>query len=392
MRYRDKAAIIKPMQYRSFPKIYDVSVSALGLGCMRLPVIDGDPARIDKPKADAVFEAALEAGVNYFDTAWAYHKGSSEAWLGEAVEQFSARDKLYIASKSPVWLVQKESDWEKFLDQQLKKLKTGHIDFYLMHALNRDRWNTILQKGGLEFLAKAKRDGRIRHAGFSFHDSYNVFKDIVDGWDDWEFCQIQYNYLDEEYQAGAAGLRYAEEKALGVIVMEPLRGGALASIPKAVLDIFATYGKPRMAVEWALRHVLDRQEVVMALSGMGKTQELWENVAIASSARINSISRAERAILDKAKAWFDARMAVPCTGCGYCKPCPFGVNIPEVFGLWNRALMFDNREKACKSYKSEFAAEGGPVNCTQCEHCIPLCPQGINIPTKLKEARQFFEL
>lgn len=385
-----KAGIINNMQYRSFPKI-DKQLSVLGLGCMRLPVIDNDPAKIDKEKANVLLESALEAGINYVDSAWAYHKGMSEPWLGEAIERLGVRDKLNIASKSPVWLINEESDWDKFLELQLKRLRTTHIDFYLMHALNKERWDNVLKHNGLGFLEKAKKDGRIGHFGFSFHDNYSVFKDIIDAWDAWEFCQIQYNYIDEDYQAGAGGLQYAEQKGLGVIVMEPLRGGALARIPKPVLEIFASYSKPRIPVEWALRHVLDRQEVVMTLSGMGKTEELWENVAIASSARINSITREERKIINKARDYMKSRMAVPCTGCDYCKPCPFGVSISSVFSLWNSALMFDSKDQSKKTWLAEFDKSGGPKDCTICQTCIPLCPQGINIPEKLAEARRFFE-
>ncbi len=374
------------MHYRRFPRIDDIEVSALGLGCMRLPTMDGDPARIDEAAADDLLSAALEAGVNYVDTAWPYHRGMSEPWLGAALERLGARGRVYVATKSPTWLVKEEADWERFLSAQLERLRTERIDFYLMHALNRERWATVVEKGGLDFLAKAKADGRIGHVGFSFHDSLDAFRDIVDGWDGWEFCQVQYNYLDEEYQAGSAGLRYAEDKGLGVIVMEPLRGGSLARVPEGALGMLAAYGKPRMPVEWALRHVLDRQEVVTALSGMGSARELWENVATASGARPNAMTEAERSVIRDVRAWFLARMAVPCTECGYCKPCPSGVSIPRVFSLWNELAMFGDPEATRRAYGAELGSSGGAGSCVACGACAPRCPQGIDIPGRLAEA------
>lgn len=374
------------MLYRRFPRIADIEVSALGLGCMRLPTLAGDPARIDEAAADALLTAALEAGINYVDTAWPYHRGMSEPWLGAALERLNARDHVYLATKSPTWLVKEESDWEGFLAKQLERLRTDRIDFYLMHAFNRERWATVVERGGLEFLARAKADGRLGHVGFSFHDSFDVFRGIVDGWDGWDFCQIQYNYLDEDYQAGTEGLRLAEEKGLGVVVMEPLRGGALARVPEEALAIFARHDKPRMPVEWALRHVLDRQEVVTTLSGMGSVRELWENAAIASSAHANAIPQAERAVIEEVRRWFQARLAVPCTECGYCKPCPAGVQIPRVFSLWNEQAMFSDQEVARRAYASEFGSGGGAGACVRCGACLPRCPQGIAIPERLAEA------
>jgi uncharacterized protein len=375
------------MMYRSFPKIPDLKISTLGLGMMRLPVLDGDEARIDEEKTDAMLSAAMEAGVNYVDTAWIYHKQQSEPYLGRAIERLGIRDRVLLATKSPSWLVKEAGDWDRFLDTQLERLRTDHIDFYLIHALNQKNWKTVLDTAGLEALVKAKSDGRIKHIGFSFHDSLDSFKTIVDGWDGWEFCQVQYNYLDEEYQAGRAGIEYAADRGIGTIVMEPLRGGALARVPDEVKAILAGYGTPRMAAEWALRHVLDRQEVVTALSGMGSADQLWENAAVASSARPNAITKAERTVIESARDWFRNRMPVPCTTCGYCKPCPSKVLIPEIFELWNSAVMFDDRERKSAQYRSEMIRSSKDAGqCTECGVCVPKCPQGIDIPARLKEA------
>jgi len=373
------------MLYRRFPKISGLDISALGLGCMRLPTKGDDPSAIDDAAATDMLAAAVDAGVNYVDTAWPYHRQASEPWLGAAVERLGCRDRVLLATKAPVWLIKEPGDWEKHLSEQLRRLRTDRVDFYLAHALSRDRWKTALETGGLEFLAKAKADGRIGHVGFSFHDSLDAFKEIVDGWDGWEFCQVQYNYFDEEYQAGDAGIRYAAERDIGVIVMEPLRGGVLARVPDEARRIFAGYPTPRMPAEWALRHVLDRQEVVTVLSGMGDSNQLWENAAVASSARPNSVTKAERAILDEAKAWFGSRMAVPCTNCGYCKPCPSGVAIPGVFRLWNDASIFGAFDRARKEYAAEFGSTGAAA-CVGCGACVPKCPQGIDIPAALKRA------
>lgn len=375
------------MLYRTFPKIPELKVSALGLGCMRLPVIADDPSAIDEAGASDILKAAIDAGVNYVDTAWPYHREQSEPWLGRAIKTLDCRDSVLLATKAPIWLIGEEADWEKYLSEQLGRLQTDHIDFYLVHALNRQRWQTVLKTGGLDFLARARAEGRIRHVGFSFHDNIDTFKTIVDGYQDWDFCQVQYNYLDEEYQAGDAGIRYAADRGIGVIVMEPLRGGLLARAPDGVRKIFARYPTPRMPAEWALRHVLDRQEVVTVLSGMGTTGQLWENAAVASSARPNSITRGERAILDEARAWLVSRMAVPCTACGYCSPCPSGVNIVDTFGMWNEASMFGTLEANSKAYRTTLVANGKGVElCTECGACLPKCPQGIDIHAMLKKA------
>ncbi|TFG81746.1 MAG: aldo/keto reductase [Spirochaetales bacterium] len=375
------------MQYRTFPKIPGLKVSALGLGMMRLPTVEGDQGRIDEERALDIVRAALDAGVNYIDTAWSYHNGESERFTGRALRSLGAREKVYVATKAPIWHIDKRGDWDRYLDEQLERLQDAHIDFYLVHALSAPRWETFLRTGGIEALQAAKADGRIKHVGFSFHDSLSAFKTIVDGWDGWEFCQVQYNYVDEDYQAGAEGIEYASAKGLGVIVMEPLRGGALAKVPDEVKAIFASWGKPRMAAEWALRHVLDRQDVVTTLSGMGSVDQLWENAAVASAAGMNAITAGERAVLDCARAWFLERMAVPCTTCGYCKPCPSGVAIPEIFELWNTVTVFGDRTGRSSWYKSAYASKGnGADACTECGACLPKCPQGIAIPDRLREA------
>ena len=378
------------MQYRRFPLVDDLQVSALGLGCMRLPVLGGDDAAIDAIAFDAMLAAAEEAGINYLDTAYVYHRQASEKALGAALERSGKRDAFYLATKSPVWMVEERSDWDRYLDEQLERLRTDHIDFYLLHGLGSERWAKIKELGALPALERAKAAGRIRHIGFSFHDSLDSFKEIVDGYDGWEFCQMQYNYVDRNFQAGEEGLAYAADRELGVIVMEPLRGGALASPPPQVRKALGAYPTPRLPYEWALRFVLDRQEVSLVLSGMATVDQIWENAAVASAASANSLSSDELAILDEARRIYKDRERVPCTTCGYCQPCPSGLAIPELFGMYNAASMFDTRKGTADWYRSAYLASGhGADSCAGCGECLTKCPQGIEIPDRLADAHAY---
>ncbi len=378
------------MQYRHFPRIEDEEIGTLAMGCMRLPVIGNNPADIDAPAAEKMFLAAIEAGVNYFDTAYVYHAGKSEVFLGDFLAKHGLRDRVKIATKCPVWLVKEEADWDRFLDEQLARLKTDHIDFYLFHALSSERWEKVLKLDGLGHLEKAMAQGKIRHIGFSFHDTLTAFKKIVDGYAGWEMCQIQYNYMDTTYQAGTEGMEYAAAREIGVVVMEPLRGGALVNAPVAVREVFAEYPKPRLPVEWALRFVLDRQETVTVLSGMGSESQLWENAGIAESARANALTRKETDLIGRARDIYREKQKVPCTSCGYCVPCPFGIAIPDVFGFYNSASMFGTKKSVRSWYKNGFVdKKSGGDSCTNCGECLSKCPQKIAIPDRLAEGHAF---
>jgi len=381
------------MQYRTFPKIPDLEISALGLGAMRLPVLNGDSGAIDETAYEGMIRMAARLGINYLDTAYVYHHGHSESATGRVLERSGLRDKFLIATKSPLWDVKSVSDWDRFLDEQLSRLKTDHIDFYLLHAIDKNSWATVVGLKGLEAMEKAKADGRIRHLGFSFHDSLDVFKEVVDAYDGWEFCQVQYNYLDIDYQAGREGISYASARNIGVIVMEPLRGGGLADLPPEAMDIFGQWPGTRSPAGWALRFVLDPQEVTLVLSGMGTENQLEENARVAGSTPAKSMTAEEMELYKKVRNYFKGKMPVPCTTCGYCMPCPHGVSIPEVFSIYNTAIAFESRLADRKGwYESGYRSHGhGGDACIACGDCLERCPQHIAIPDRLAEAHGFLK-
>jgi predicted aldo/keto reductase-like oxidoreductase len=383
------------MLYRTMPKVNE-ELSVLGFGCMRLPV--NKDSSLDKPRAIEQIRFAADQGVNYFDTAWPYHGGGSEPLLGEALQD-GYRNKVNIATKLPSWMVKNRENMDYYLNEQLKLLKTDHIDYYLIHNLAGPIWDTLTQMDVLDFIEKAKQSGRIRNAGFSFHGRIDAFKTIVDAYP-WEFCQIQYNYLDEEHQAGTQGLKYAAEKDLGVIIMEPLRGGSLGlpEPPKEVAAIWAEAPQKKTPVEWALRWVMDHPEVTTVLSGMNEESHIKENIRIAKTATPQSLSAKELDIVTKASQTYKQLMKVNCTGCEYCKPCPEGVNIAGVFDTLNKLHMFKNEEEAKFTYAVRCSGilTGDPVpgfasNCIQCEECLEKCPQDIAIPEMLAEAAKDLE-
>jgi predicted aldo/keto reductase-like oxidoreductase len=352
---------------------------------MRLPVVNHDFTRVDEEAATGLLHSAIDAGVNYVDTAWPYHGGASEVFVGRALAG-AWRARVHLGTKLPTWLVNGEADWESLLDKQLEKLQTDRIDFYLFHGLDAGRWEKLQRLRGLEAMERAKADGRIGHIGFSFHDSADVFKRIIDGYQ-WEFCQIQLNYVDEGYQAGIEGLRCATAHDVGVIVMEPLRGGALAQAPPDVQGIWARSGKAWSPAEWALRWVLDHEEVVSALSGMNSEAQLSENIRAAATPE--RFTACDLALVDEVRRFYQARMLVPCTTCGYCQPCPSGVDIPNVLSLLNATAMFDSKVGPSAVYRQwVLGAHAGADQCSECHDCEPRCPQHIAIPERLAEAHR----
>lgn len=373
------------MLYRQMGNTGDM-VSALGYGCMRFPQKNG---RIDEERTRRQIIQAIESGVNYFDTAWIYHGGRSETILGSILAG-GYRDKVRIATKLPLYLVNSRNDMEELLGKQLKKLGTDHIDYYLLHAVNDfGGWERLKRLGVREFAEQAKKDGRIRWFGFSFHGDKEDFKAIVDDYS-WDMCQIQYNYIDEYFQAGREGLEYAASKGLGVVVMEPLRGGKLAGrMPPGIQQIWDTAGTKRTAVDWALRWLWNQPGVSVVLSGMNEESQIDENTRLAGEVMPGTLSADELALYDKVKKEFYRLMRVGCTGCGYCMPCPAGVDIPFCFSYYNTRHFFN-----AKRAKFQYLAFAGGVYsgkpsyaslCRQCGKCEKVCPQHLPIRAKLKE-------
>ncbi len=364
------------MQYRKFGKL-DWKVSALGFGCMRLPTLGGDNANIDEPEATRMVHTAIEHGVNYLDTAYPYHGGNSERFVGRMLKD-RYRQKVRLATKLPCWKVEAAGDFDQLLDEQLQKLQTERIDFYLLHGLNGERWPKMRDLGVLERAEKAVADGRIGHLGFSFHDKFPVFQEIVDA-HDWTFCQIQYNYMDIENQAGVKGLRYAASKGLAVVIMEPLLGGKLVTPPPPVQAIWDTAPLRWTPANWALQWLWNQPEVSVVLSGMSTMQQVEENTASASASGVNMLAEPSLALFDQVRGRYNELCPIPCTGCEYCLPCPNGVAIPRVFAAYNEGMMYDKPDVMRKWYKQWISAENQASACLECLECEDKCPQNIPI-------------
>ncbi|SHE92176.1 hypothetical protein SAMN02745195_01443 [Thermoanaerobacter uzonensis DSM 18761] len=375
------------MQYRKFGKL-DIAVSALGFGLMRLPVIDKDNNKIDEAEAIKMIRYAIDNGVNYIDTAWPYHGGNSEIVAGKALKD-GYREKTFLATKLPTWLINEKEDMDKYLNEQLKKLQTDHIDFYLLHALDKSKWENMKRVDALSWAEKKKQEGKIRYIGFSFHDEYPVFQEIVDYYDKWDFCQIQYNYMDIDVQAGEKGLKYAASKGLGVVIMEPIRGGRLANPPKAVMDIWGTAKVKRTPAEWALQWLWNQPEVSVVLSGMSTFEQLKENIESAKMSGINTLTKEELEIVSKVRNKYKELSPIACTGCNYCMPCPNGVNIPRNFELYNEAHMYNTYEANRRDYENLGDAKAS--SCIECGTCESVCPQHLTIIDYLKEVADYFE-
>jgi len=368
------------MKYRRFGSL-NWKVSALGFGCMRLPTSDGKPlgSNIDEGESIKMIRHAIDNGVNYIDTAYPYHNGNSEVLVGKALKD-GYREKVKLATKSPVWFITEQGDFDKYLDEQLKKLQTDHIDFYLLHGLNRQRWNDIILKFNiLERVESAIKDGRIKYIGFSFHDNYDAFKTIVDGYDGWTFCQIQYNYMDVENQAGTRGLKYAASKGLAVVVMEPLLGGKLTNPPKPMEEVFKGFGSKRSPADWGLQWVWNHHEVSVVLSGMSTMGQVEANLKSADSSCIDSLGAEELQFIERVREKYVERTAIPCTGCSYCMPCPNNVDIPKNFKTYNDGFMHDDAATARSAYERFIAEKNRASACIQCRACEEKCPQKISI-------------
>lgn len=386
------------MLYRDFGKTGE-KISALGFGCMRLPLKGDNPMDIDEKTAINMLRSAIDQGVNYLDTAYPYHGlsmdegGASEPFLAKALQD-RYREKVKISTKLPSWAVETREDMDRFLNEQLKRLETDCIDFYLVHGINKIYWENLKELGFEDFLDEAIADGRIKHAGFSFHDRIELFKEVVDRYE-WSFCMIQLNYLDDEYQAGIEGMEYASAKGLGVAVMEPLRGGHLATnIPTEVQELFDGAEMKRSPAEWALRWVWNHPEVSVVLSGMSTIEQVEENLKLADKSHPGMLTDQELDITKQAKSIYEKKLKIKCTDCGYCLPCPSGVNIPENFAKYNDYYLFGTPEMM-ELYKFNYHAfmpeQEHASKCNECGICEEHCPQGIEIIQELKKVKKFYE-
>lgn len=376
------------MQYRQFGNL-NIKVSALGFGAMRLPIVENDQSRIDEDEAIRMIRYAIDNGVNYVDTAWPYHGGNSEILVGKALKD-GYRQRTYLATKLPTWLIKEQGDMDKYLDEQLKKLQTDYVDFYLLHALDKSRWENLKKLDVLKWAEKAKSEGKIKHIGFSFHDEYSVFQDIIDYYDKWDFCQIQYNYMDIDVQAGEKGLKYAASKGLGVVIMEPIRGGRLAgNPPKPVMDLWNTAENKRTPADWALQWLWNQPEVSVVLSGMSTFEQVKQNIESANNSGINKLTQQEVELVNKVRDKYKELSPVACTGCNYCMPCPNGVNIPRNFELYNEAHMYNTYDSNRKSYVDLKDAKAS--SCVECGACESVCPQHLTIIDYLKDVAGYFE-
>jgi len=375
------------MLYRAMPKAPKQPLSILGFGCMRLPALpDG---KVDRPAAVNMVRHAIDNGVNYLDTAYGYHGGESESVVGDILQD-SYKGKAFVATKLPYWSVNEPADMDRIFDEQLARLRTDQVDFYLLHSMNRDGWDKLRKMGALEWLERQQKRGRIGRIGFSFHADTAMFKEIVDGFD-WHFCQITHNYMDPSAQAGAEGLRYAAEKGLGVIVMGPLRGGTLSAAKGEDLEaLWKDSGDTPTG--WALRWLWNNPDVTMALSGMSTFGQAAENLVAADKGVANAFTPVDAARIHAARDIYTKRKLVPCTGCGYCVPCPSGVNIPHGFGIRNEDLMFIGDHEGKKAWYLNSTKEKGRASaCTDCGVCEPKCPQQIPIREHLKEVVAAYE-
>jgi len=376
------------MEYRKFSN-FEKPVSLFGIGCMRLPTVkSGDKTVIDEAEAIKMIRYGIDHGVNYIDTAYMYHDGQSELVVGKALAD-GYREKVFLATKLPVWLVKEYGDFGRLLNEQLEKLNTDHIDFYLLHALNKERWKSMNSLNIMDFMEKARASGKIRYICFSFHDDADTFREIIDAYK-WDMCQIQLNILDMNEQATVEGLKYAGSKGIPVVIMEPLKGGKLATgVTPEIEAIWNKAKVKRTPVEWAFRWLYNFPEVAVILSGVSNMQQLEDNIRIFSDAKANCMTGEELALVEEVRKVYLSKTKVPCTGCEYCTPCPQGVSIPRIFNLANTAAMYNDLEGCKNSYKNLIEKQKDAAQCIECAQCEAACPQHIPIIEKLKESHKY---
>lgn len=373
-------------------------ISALGFGVMRLPMekVDGKSI-IKEDESIEMIRYGIDQGINYIDTAWPYLEQQSEPFLGRALKD-GYRERVKLVTKSPMWEINSVEDFDRIFASQLEKLQTDHIDIYLLHSLCIPYWDKVKQLNLLDRLKKWKKEGRIKAIGFSFHDGNPIFKEIIDSFN-WDMCQIQFNYVDEEYQAGLEGLNYATKKSIPVVVMEPLHGGSLVELNDKTKNIIESSPIKRKLADWGLRYVWNHPGIVTVLSGMGSMQMLKENIETAETALVSSMSADDMQVIDRLREIFKTYIKVPCTFCEYCMPCPQSVFIPKIFqavnGIswypdsdWHRSV-YTNLSKTVSEVES-VPNSGNASLCIECGICLDKCPQNINIPSEMQTIKKLF--
>lgn len=375
------------MLYRKFNKTGE-DVSLLGMGTMRLP--QNDDKTIDRETAIEMIRHSIDRGINYVDTAYMYHDGESEKVVGEALKD-GYREKVLLADKMPVWLAKDEEKMKEIFDTQFERLDVDCIDMYLVHNITAPVWKRANKFNLLPFLEEKRAEGKIKHIGFSFHDELSLFKEVVDAYD-WDFCQIQLNYMDKNFQAGEEGLRYAASKGIPVVIMEPLKGGKLTdAVPATVQKMWDDAPVKRTPAEWAFRWVADHPEVMCILSGMSAPEQLEENLRILSAAEPNSLTAEEKEVIDKASDEYNKLIQYSCTECRYCMPCPKKIDIPDNISYYNEWFLYDQNPKVKKDYFT-FTVEGRRASaCVACKACEAKCPQHLPISEILKKTADLFE-
>ncbi len=368
------------MEMRRFAKL-GIDVSLLGFGCMRFPTRpDG---KIDRELAQQMLDKAIESGVNYIDTAYPYHNGESELFVGEALKKYP-RDSFYLATKLPCWFINDVSDVDKYFNEQLQKLQVDHFDFYLMHAMNRGSWEKMVKLGTVERLEELKAEGKIRFLGFSFHDDYEVFEQIIK-YRDWDFCQIQLNYMDTDEQAGIKGYRLAEELGIPLTIMEPIKGGSLANFSDDIMEVFENARPGMSAASFALRYVATMPNILTVLSGMSTMEQVEDNLKTFTN--FIPMDEKECQVIETVKNIMISRIQNGCTGCRYCMPCPFGVDIPGNFSVWNRYHMYQNYGVVAWQWEGMGRDGKQAKNCKECGKCEKACPQHLAIREDLKKVQ-----
>lgn len=368
------------MEKRRLDKL-GIETSLLGFGCMRFPTLED--GKIDEILAEKMLDQAMAQGVTYYDTAFPYHNGDSEPFVGRVLNKYD-RSSYYLATKLPVWMVETREDAEKIFEDQLKRLDKEYVDFYLLHALDKERFEKVKKLGLIEMCEKFRQEGKIWYLGFSFHDDYEVFEEIINSYD-WDFCQIQYNYMDTDVQAGDKGYALAEQKGIPMVIMEPVRGGLLAGFSDDIEEMFRETRPDQSIASWALRWVGSHKNVKVILSGMSTPEQVEDNLKTFDHFEV--LSEKEQDTVKRVVDTLKGRVQNGCTGCRYCMPCPSGVDIPGSFRIWNDYHIYQIYSFVQNRWEKELSADAKPENCVECGACEEQCPQKISIREHLKRVQ-----